>query len=168
MFRKIKTQDRKERYKNNTMCFEALNYPPPISILDMKNDLMSKNTVFLCVYFSQVKLIILTKIQLHQIYFFCQITTFIKVHLAFVFGLQNLKSIDFTIIFQLKGLKPKNKGQTNFYECCDLTKKVYLMQVGIHFQLSMIYIVMSPALPFILLDKKPKLKISELRTSQIQ
>ena len=24
------------------------------------------------------------------------------------------------------GLKPENKGHTNFYECCDLTKKVYL------------------------------------------
>ena len=24
------------------------------------------------------------------------------------------------------GLKPKNKGHANFYECCDLTKKVYL------------------------------------------
>ena len=35
--------------------------------------------------------------------------------------------IDFTKIFQLKGLKPKNNGRTNFYECCDLTKKVYLM-----------------------------------------
>ena len=34
--------------------------------------------------------------------------------------------MDFTNIFQLKGSKPKNKGQTNFYECCDLTKKVYL------------------------------------------
>ena len=22
---------------------------------------------------------------------------------------------------------PKNKGQTKFYECCDLTKKVYLV-----------------------------------------
>ena len=32
-----------------------------------------------------------------------------------------------TKIFQLKGLKPKTKGRTNFYECCDLTKKVYLM-----------------------------------------
>ena len=30
-------------------------------------------------------------------------------------------------IFQLKGLKSKNNDQTNFYECCDLTKKVYLM-----------------------------------------
>ena len=30
-------------------------------------------------------------------------------------------------LFQLKGLKPKNKGHTNFYECCDLTKKVYLV-----------------------------------------
>ena len=36
---------------------------------------------------------------------------------------------DFTKIFQLKGLKPKDKGQTNFYECCDLTKKVYLKYV---------------------------------------
>ena len=33
--------------------------------------------------------------------------------------------IDFSNLFQLKGLKPKNKGYTNFYECCDLTKKVY-------------------------------------------
>ena len=32
-------------------------------------------------------------------------------------------------IVQLKSLKPKNKGQTNFYECCDLTKKVYLMLI---------------------------------------
>ena len=23
-------------------------------------------------------------------------------------------------------MKPKNKGPMNFYECCDLTKKVYL------------------------------------------
>ena len=23
-------------------------------------------------------------------------------------------------------MKPKNKDHTNFYECCDLTKKVYL------------------------------------------
>ena len=28
---------------------------------------------------------------------------------------------------RLKGLKHKNKGHTNFYECCDLTEKVYLM-----------------------------------------
>ena len=34
--------------------------------------------------------------------------------------------IDFGRIYQLKGLEPKNKGQTNFYECCDLTEKVYL------------------------------------------
>ena len=43
--------------------------------------------------------------------FFCQITTFIKVRVA----------------FQSNGLKSKNKGHTNFYECCDLTKKLYLM-----------------------------------------
>ena len=29
--------------------------------------------------------------------------------------------------YQFKGLKSKNKDQTNFYECCDLTKKVYLV-----------------------------------------
>ena len=34
--------------------------------------------------------------------------------------------MELTNILQLKGPKPKNKGQTNFYECCDLTKKVYL------------------------------------------
>ena len=34
--------------------------------------------------------------------------------------------MDFTNIFQLKDLKPKNKGRTNFYDCYDLTKKVYL------------------------------------------
>ena len=25
------------------------------------------------------------------------------------------------------GLKPKNRGHAKFYECCDLTKKVYLV-----------------------------------------
>ena len=34
--------------------------------------------------------------------------------------------MEFTNIFQLKGPKPKNKGQMNFYECCNLTKKAYL------------------------------------------
>ena len=47
---------------------------------------------------------------------FRQITTFMKVCVAFAFG----KSIDFTL---KNGLEPKNKGHTNFYECCDLTKK---------------------------------------------
>ena len=27
------------------------------------------------------------------------------------------------------GLKPKNKGHMNFYECCDLTEKVYLIYI---------------------------------------
>ena len=27
----------------------------------------------------------------------------------------------------LKGLKPKNKGHTNFYECCDLRRNIYLV-----------------------------------------
>ena len=30
-------------------------------------------------------------------------------------------------VYQLKALEPKNKGRTNFYECCDFTEKVYLM-----------------------------------------
>ena len=51
----------------------------------------------------------------------------IKVHVAFVFRLQTFKLIDLIKIFQLKGLKPKSKGHMNFYECCDLTKKVYLL-----------------------------------------
>ena len=49
---------------------------------------------------------------------FSLITTFIKVHAK---------------IFQLKGLKPNNNGHTNFNECCDLTKKVYLKYVMEHF-----------------------------------
>ena len=62
-----------------------------------------------------------------QIYFFRQITTFIKVLVTFAFGLKTLSMVDFTWIYQLKSLKPKNKGDKNFYECCDLTKKVYLV-----------------------------------------
>ena len=34
--------------------------------------------------------------------------------------------ISLQTLYQLKGLKPKNIGHTNFYECCDLTEKVYL------------------------------------------
>ena len=58
---------------------------------------------------------------------FRQITTVIKVRVAFVFGLQTLFSKDFSKIYQLKGLKLKNIGRTNFYECCDLMKKLYLI-----------------------------------------
>ena len=53
--------------------------------------------------------------------FFRQIATFIKVCVAFVFGLHS-KSINFCKILS-KGLKPRNKDHTNFYEDCDLTKK---------------------------------------------
>ena len=52
--------------------------------------------------------------------------------MAFIFGLQTLKLIEFITIFQLKGLKPKIKGHKNFYECCDLTKKVYLAQLRVY------------------------------------
>ena len=44
---------------------------------------------------------------------FHQKAMFIKVHLDFVHWLQ----------VQLKGLVPKNKGHTNFYEHCDLRKE---------------------------------------------
>ena len=43
------------------------------------------------------------------------------------FGFRPFNCKDFGKIYQLKGLKPKNKGHTNFYECCDLTIKVYLI-----------------------------------------
>ena len=41
--------------------------------------------------------------------FFHQITAFIKVCVAFVFGLQNFSLKDFSRIYCLKGLKPKNQ-----------------------------------------------------------
>ena len=65
----------------------------------------------------------------HQIYFFRQITTFIKDRMVFVFGLQTLELKDFSKIYQFKCLKPKNKGHANFYECFDLTEKVYLVYI---------------------------------------
>ena len=42
--------------------------------------------------------------------FFRQIKSFIRFRLAFVFGLQTIKSINLTKIDQRKGLKPKTKG----------------------------------------------------------
>ena len=54
---------------------------------------------------------------------FRQITTFIKVRVTFVFGLQTLSLKDFSKIYQLKGLKPKKQGQMNFEENLDLMKK---------------------------------------------
>ena len=57
--------------------------------------------------------------------------------MVFVFGLQTFSLIDFTKNFQSKGLKPKNKGHANFYECCDLTKKVQLNTCNVeHIELS--------------------------------
>ena len=60
---------------------------------------------------------------LFSIYFFVKSQIIIKVRMAFVFGIQIHILIDFTKIYQLKGLKPKNKRPMNFYECCDLMKK---------------------------------------------
>ena len=65
--------------------------------------------------------------KLYILHVFCRkIKLFIRFRSAFVFGLQTLYLKDFSKIYQLKGLKPKSKGRTNFYECCDLTEKVYL------------------------------------------
>ena len=74
---------------------------------------------------------------------FQQITTFIKVCVAYVFGLHTLWRIHFNKIFQLKGLKPKNKGHTNFYECCDLTNKVYLVCMMLYSSASRIALVIA-------------------------
>ena len=38
----------------------------------------------------------------------------------------------------MKGLKPKNKDHTNFSECCDLTKKVYLTYT-VEFDVTILY-----------------------------
>ena len=46
---------------------------------------------------------------------FHQITTFINVHVAYVYGLQTLESIDFSTIYQLKNLEPESKEHPNFY-----------------------------------------------------
>ena len=54
--------------------------------------------------------------------FFRQIKSFLRFRLAFAFGLQTYDLIDF-IKNGLKGLEPKNKGQTKSYERFDLTKK---------------------------------------------
>ena len=59
-----------------------------------------------------------------QSIFFRQITTFIKVGVAFVFGLHTFWLTDITRIYQWKGLQPKFEGHMNFYECCDLTVSV--------------------------------------------
>ena len=54
---------------------------------------------------------------------FRQIKSFIKVRLAFVFGCQTFLSADFSKFYWLKGLALKKKGQTNFDERFDWTKK---------------------------------------------
>ena len=55
--------------------------------------------------------------------FFCQIKSFRRFRLAFSFGLQTYYLIDFSKVYRLKGLKPKNKGLTKSSERFDLTKK---------------------------------------------
>ena len=52
-----------------------------------------------------------------------------NLYIAYVFGLQTLKLIDFSKSYQLKGLQPKNKVHTNYYERCDSIKKVDLTLV---------------------------------------
>ena len=58
--------------------------------------------------------------------------------MVFVFGLQTLYLKAFSIFYYSEGLKPKNKGHTNFYECCDLTKKVYLIYT-VEFDVTILY-----------------------------
>ena len=43
-------------------------------------------------------------------------------------------------VFGLQCLEPKNKGQMNVYECCDLTKKVYLTKLGVGLMLEPNYL----------------------------
>ena len=42
--------------------------------------------------------------------FFCQIKSFLRFRLAIDFGLQTYYLIDFSKIYQLNGLEPKNNG----------------------------------------------------------
>ena len=72
------------------------------------------------------------------------------------FGFRSLLLIDFTKIFQLRGLKPKNKGHENFYECCNLTKKVYLLSLSFGFRTDSFEIFVQ------ILVKLKKMKISDL------
>ena len=61
--------------------------------------------------------------------FFRQIKSFLRFRLAFVSGLQTYYMIDFIKIYRLKGLEPKNKGETKSFERFDLTKKyIYTFQ----------------------------------------
>ena len=66
-------------------------------------------------------------------YFFRQITTFIKVRMAFLFGLQTLWLKDFSKIFQLKFLKPKKRPHKLLWMLW-FDKKVYLPKKHIGIQ----------------------------------
>ena len=68
-------------------------------------------------------------------YYYIRYTFFVKsqhskmfVWLLFL-GFRTLESKYFSKIYQSKGPKPKNIGRRNFYDCCDLTKKVYLYYI---------------------------------------
>ena len=58
--------------------------------------------------------------------FFRQIKLFMRFRLVFVFGLQTYHLIDFSKIYQLKGLEPKNKGLTKSHDilCVDFLQKI--------------------------------------------
>ena len=49
-----------------------------------------------------------------------------RFRLAFVLGLQTYHLIDFSKIYQLKGLEPKNKGLTKSHDilCVDFLQKI--------------------------------------------
>ena len=50
--------------------------------------------------------------------------------MALFLGFRSFHWKFFSKLYWLKGLKPKNKGHRNVYECSDLTKKVYLILTG--------------------------------------
>ena len=54
---------------------------------------------------------------------FHQIATFIKVVWPLFFWASDPLIDTVSKIYGLKGLEQKHKGHTNFFECCDLTKK---------------------------------------------
>ena len=111
--KKLKLQDRSTNYVKTKARWTRL----PTRILSMLTWICYKISLGIPKIFQNSAIHICTIDIL-----FCQITTFIKICVAFVFGLQTLQLTDCTKMFGFKGLKLKNKSHKNFYECCDLTK----------------------------------------------
>ena len=54
--------------------------------------------------------------------------------MTFIFGPLTLWLIDFTQFYWFKGYRAQNKGLTNFYKYCDLTKK-YIQCISLFFKI---------------------------------